>query len=413
MSHRWPSFHPDGRHYIFTVRGGQRDVQGIYVGSLDSSERTRLTGDLSNAAYAESSTGAGYLLFARGRSLLAQPFDVDQRRLTGDHVVVDDNVSYSAGWALAAFSVSRTGVLVFDSVSRSREVQLAWFDRTGARGAAVGEFLSTRFSLSPDRTRLALQSVDPQTLKTNLWTVDLTRGIPTRFTPGAERSQYSPAWSPDSFRIAFVSEGGIFERRSNGGADSLLLKSDSLLAVQDWSRDGRFLLYRTANSTTTKGSLWALPMPPGSDRAPFKVVKSQLDEISGTISPDGKWIAYESADESGTHEVFVQAFSASESSGPWQVSKGGGLRPQWRGDGKELFFLAADLSRLMSVPVTPGSSFKAGPPAMVFAGSFDTGIIPHFTVTPDGQRFLISVPMSAGGPSPATVFLHWIAALKK
>jgi hypothetical protein len=109
----------------------------------------------------------------------------------------------------------------------------------------------------------------------------------------------------------------------------------------------------------------------------------------------------------------VQAFSTSGSSDTWQVSKGGGLHPQWRGDGKELFYLAADLSKLMSVAVTPGGRFAAGAPKLVFARRFDTGITAQFNVTPDGQSFLIPVPMSADGSSPATVILNWTAALKK
>jgi Tol biopolymer transport system component len=413
LSHRWPSFLPDGRHYVYTVRGGQRDVPGIYVGSLDSTAGTRVTGDVSNAAYAESTTGVGYLLFARGRSLLAQPFDVDHLRLTGDPLVIDDNVWYSAGWALASFSISQTGVLVFDSASRGRDAELAWFDRTGARRGAVGRFAGRKFSLSPNGTRVVLDGLDGQTLKMNLWMADLGRGIRTRFTPGAERPQESPVWSPDGTRIAFVSENAIFERSADGsGEDSLLLKADSPIAVQDWSRDGSFLLYQQTDPKT-RGDLWVLPMSAHADKTAFQVVRSQFDEASGAFSPDGKWIAFDSADDSGTREVFVQACSRSGSSGRWQVSKGGGLHPQWRADGKELFYLASDLSKLMSVSVTSGPSFDAGPPAAVFAGSFDTGINPQFIVTPDGQRFLISVPMSAEGSAPPTVILNWPAGLKK
>ncbi len=418
-SHRWPFFLPDGRHYLFTMRGGGRDVPGIYVGSLGSSVRTRLTGDLSNAAYAASSSGAGYVLFARGRSLLAQPFDDDQLRLTGEPIVVDDNVWNSRVWALAAYSVSQSGVLVLDSVSRGRDVQVAWFDRTGARRHVLGQFASAKFSLSPDGKRVALDNMDPQTGTMKLWTVDLARSVTTRFTPGAKDAEQSPVWSPDSTRIAFASGHAIFERSSSGsGDDSFLLKADGPVLVQDWSRDGRFLLYRKFDSRTTevsrpftsKGDLWVLPMPASAGRTAFPVVMSQSDDNQGVFSPDGKWIAYDS-DESGTREVYVRAFSTSGSTGKWQVSQGGGLHPQWRGDGRELFYLAADLSKLMVVAVTPGESFEAGPPKLLFGGRFDTGITAQFNVSPDGQSFLISVPMAAEGSTPATVILNWTAAL--
>jgi len=412
VSHRWPFFLPDGRHYLFTMRGGQRDVPGIYVGSLNSSVRTRLTGDLSNAAYATSSSGAGHLLFARGRSLLAQPFDVDHLRLSGEPVVIDDNVWHSNAWSLAAYSVSQSGVLVLDSISRGRDVQVAWFDRTGARRGGVGEFSSTKFSLSPNGTRVALDSLDPQTGSLKLWTIDLARGMTTRFNPEAKDVEQSPVWSPDGTRIAFASGRGILDRSANGAGDeSLLLKADRPSLPRDWSRDGRFLLYRRSDPKTM-GDLWVLPISEGADKRAFPAVDSQFNVNNGAFSPDGEWIAYDS-DESGTREVFVQAFSKSGSAGKWQISQGGGLHPQWRGDGKELFYLAADLSKLMVVAVTPGRSFEAEPPRLLFSGRFDTGITPQFNVTPDGQKFLISVPMPAEGSSPPTVILNWTALLKK
>jgi Tol biopolymer transport system component len=410
-SHRWPWFLPDGRHYLFTMRGGPADITGIYVGSLDSPARTRLSGDLSNAAFATSSSGEGYLLFVRGRSLLAQPFDVDRLRVTGEPWVVDDNVWYSSAWALGAYSVSQSGVLVIDSVSRGRDVQIAWFDRTGTRGQTLGEFSSQKFSISPDGTRVALDSMDPQTGTMKLWTLDLLRGVTTRFSPGSTGPEGSPAWSPDGARIVFFYQGAIFERSSNGiGDDTLVLKTDGQIRIQDWSKDGGFLLYRRRFDAQNKGDLWALPMSAGANRTPFPVAKTQFDEGDAAFSPDGKWVAYDSS-ESGRREVYVQAFSTSGSAGKWQVSNAGGLHPQWRGDGKELFYLSTDLSMMMSVGVTPGVSFQAGTPKRLFGSRFDTGIVAQFAVTPDGQKFLISVPMAQSSAVP-TIILNWTAALK-
>jgi serine/threonine protein kinase len=412
-SHRWPLFLPDGRHYLFTIRSGQPDVRGIYVGALDSPERTRLVGDLSNAAYAATPSGLSYLLFGRGRSLLAQRFDVDRLRVTGEPIVVADNVEYSNGWSYAAYSVSENGILVYDSFSRSRDIQLTWFDRTGTRRGTVGEFYPAKVSLSPNETRVALDSIDPQAGTLRLWTVDLVRGVSSRVGSGRD-DERSPIWSPDGTRITFAADGILVERNSTGaGEKSVLLKSDGLMVPRDWSRDGRFLLYARFDSKT-KWDLWVLPVSPEKAQKPFPFAVNTFNEDNGVFSPDGKWIAYDS-DQSGTREIFVQAFSPRSAGfgGRYQVSKGGGRYPQWRRDGKELFYLAADSSKLMAVPMPTRTTFEVGVPKPLFEGRLNTGITPSFAATSDGQRFLLPVPIATEGSSPATVVVNWTAALKK
>jgi len=301
---------------------------------------------------------------------------------------------------------------VFDSVSRGRDYQVMWFDRTGARRGTVGEFSSAKFSLSPNGTRVALDNMDPQTGTMKLWTVDLNRSMSARFTPGSKEEEQSPVWSPDGTRIAFASSDALFERSATGRAEeSLLLKSDRPLLVRDWSHDGRFLLYGRFDPKT-QWDLWALPMDSDNDKRPFPIVQSEFNEGDAAFSPDGKWVAYDS-DESGRREVYLQAFGKSRSPNKWPVSNGGGLHPQWRGDGKELFYLSEDLAKLMAVTVTTKPNFETGVPERLFAGRFRTGIAAQFNVTPDGQRFLITVPMTTNGSSPATVVLNWTAALRK
>jgi len=405
-SHRWPQVLPDGRHFVFTVRSSENDVPGIYLGSFDSPSRTRLVAELSNAAYVTAPSGIGYLLFARGRSLLAQPLDLTARRLVGEPTVVTEKVWYSGQRSRAAFSVSDTGVLVFDTVTRGRDTELAWFDRTGARRGSFGPFAPTRISLYPDAARLALDNFE-ETGTSKIWTVDVARGNPVRFTSAGNDSEWTPIWSPDGTRIAFGSEGGIFERSTDRiGERSQLLKSDQLVRLNDWSREGRFLAYRQQ----PKGDLWLLPMS-GADRKPISFLQNGNNVA---FSPDSKFVAYDS-DESGNREVYVRPLLQSGEAGgsTWRVSNGGGRYPRWRADGRELFYFANDLAALTAVPVASASQFDPGAPNVLFHGRLNTGITATFDVTPDGQRFFIAAPAPADASTSATIVLNWMSALKK
>ncbi len=403
-THRWPQVLPDGRHYVFTIRSSENDVPGIYLGSFDSPTRTRLTADLSNAAYVTTTSGIGYLLFARGRSLLAQPLDLDARRLAGEPTVVTDKVWYLGERSYAAFSVSDTGVLVFDTATRGRDTEVTWFDRTGVRGASFGKFASG-ISLSPDGSRLAIGNFE-ETGTDKIWIVDVAHGNPARFTPAGNSSENTPKWSPDGTRIAFTTETGIFERSTGGiGNPAQLLKSDKKLELTDWSRDGRFLAYQNHH-----GDLWLLPMS-GSERVPLS-----LGQIGSNLafSPDGRFVAYDST-ESGAREIYVRGLlkSGNLGGGKWRISNGGGEYPRWRADGRELFYFANDFSSLIAVPVASGSQFDAGSPNVLFHGHLNTGISASFAVTPDGQRFFIAAPVPADASTPATIVLNWMTALKQ
>jgi dipeptidyl aminopeptidase/acylaminoacyl peptidase len=186
---------------------------------------------------------------------------------------------------------------------------------------------------------------------------------------------------------------------------------DGAKSATSWSRDGRFLLY-TVDTPETKSDLWVLPLP--GDRKPIPFLRTAFNEGSGQFSPDGHWIAYTS-DESGRDEIYVRDFSSGaaqrswDATGRWLISKGGGNSPRWRGDGKELFYVASD-RKLMSVDVSGNPLFKAGGPMPLF--QLPAGFIGG-DVTADGRRFLIGVPVAQSAPVPFTVVLNWQATLRK
>jgi len=408
-SHRWPYFLPDGRHFLYLVRSSKQEHQGIYVGSLDTQEAKRLAPADLSMAYAP----PGYLLFVREGILLAQPFDAGGLEFTGEAYPVAAHVWFDAGFSYGAFSVSENGVLAYDPSGRSQASQIAWFDRAGKSLGSVGPpgvFLQPK--LSPDNKRVAVQYNDHQTGTYDILLFDLSRGATSRFTFDPSNDQY-PVWSPDGSRIVFASDRSghfdLYQKPSSGaGQEEVLLKSSSNAFPTDWSKDGRFIVYQSPDPKT-KQDVWILPL--SADRKPFPFLQSEFNEIQAQLSPDGRWMAYVS-DESGNYEVYVRSFPTP--SGKWPVSTHGGGLPLWRRDGKELFYIAADL-KLMAVEVKEGATFEPGAPKALFGTRFVSNLTGahRYDVSADGQRFLMSTRVEETASTPITVVLNWTADLKR
>lgn len=252
-----------------------------------------------------------------------------------------------------------------------------------------------------------------------MWLLDFSRGTSTRFTFGSSVAT-AAVWSPDGSRIIFASsrEGNLdlYQKLASGARDEeLLLKSSENKLPTSWSHDGRFLLYY-AIDPKTKADLWVLPL--NGDKKPFPFLRTEFNEQYGRFSPDGRWIAY-SSDESGRDEIYVRSFSpdaagtASAAGGKWLISNGGGTQPRWRGDGRELYYLAPD-GKLMAVQVTTSPVFQAGVARILFqAPPTISASTPRWDVTGDGKRFLLPAPTAQSAQAPITVVLNWQAALKK
>ena len=406
IAHRWPSFLPDGEHFLYLAEAYGRTE--LRVGSVAAADTTSLGPYESHAVYA-----SGYLLFVRSGRLMAQPFDTDSRQLKGDPLVVADPTAIVVPWWRGQFSFSRTGVLAYSSVGRPK-VRPTWIDRTGKTVGTAGEpGFYWVLRLSPDDRRLAVSQLKGEPGGHSNWdiqVIDLARaGTATRLTFDAARD-HDPAWSPDGTQIAFVSNRigerfSLFRRASNGsGGDDLLVKSDTNITAPDWSRDGQFLLY-TEDGAATSHDLWTLPL--SGDRKPKRFVATPFLEDHGKFSPDGRWIAYTS-NASGRNEVYVRPFPGGE--GFLQISRDGGSGPRWRDDGRELFFLTLDGMLMAAGIEKTAKGLKPTVPQPLF----HTGALRNFgyTVAKDGQRFLISVT-DPPGPAPITVVMNWPATLRK
>jgi len=431
-SHRWPFFLPDGRHFFYVARSPKAENNAIYVRSLesqpDSKDQTRLLAVNSRVAYAASPSGPGHLLFVRDGTLLALPFDAKKRQAAGEAVPLVEQVGFASGTSEGAFSISQNGMLVYDPRGDLRSTQLTWFDREGKRLGTIGGTGSyLQPWLSPDEKRVAVENMDPSTRSWDIWLLDLARGISSRFTFDP-RLDVFPVWSPDGGSIVFASQRAgpedLYLKSSSGAAgDEMLWKSSEGKWPNDWSLDGRFIVYQERHHQT-KWDLWALPMegPEGAGalgaRKPIPVLRTEFDEQHGQISPQGKWIAYTS-DESGRNEVYAQSFGGTPSApgGKWQISNSGGSRPKWRRDGKELFYLGLD-RKLMAVEaktavVKGQTTLEAGAPRALFDTRVSIFVGIPYTVTTDGQRFLIVTQVEDQGSSPLALVFNWPATLRR
>jgi Tol biopolymer transport system component len=399
--HLGPWFLPDGRHFLYVAVSND---SAIYLAELDSTKRTRLINADSKPIYAE----PGYILFNRGPTLFAQPFDAKALKLTGQAIRVADGLAMLAPTASANlsrsanFSVSQSGALAFktapnaggNAAGTGQPRSLLWIDRSGIQISEAATGGIAGIDLAPDGVRFAVHVHDSD--GGDIWTFDPDQKRLQRFTFDAKQENSSPIWSPDGMRIAFASvrgnKWGLYVKRADGAGDEeLVTESGDQKVPMSWSPDGKLLVYAQLG----KGSdLWAVPLD--GDKRPFVLLDSPYDETQAQVSPDGKWLAYES-NETGVNEVYIKQFP--EGPAKRQVSTGGGGWPRWRGDGKELYFVSTSL---VAVEIdTSGATPRPGIPRPLFSGQGNPnlgghfGIYHRFAVSPDGQRFLIA--LSAGG----------------
>ena len=418
-THRWPSFLPDGKHFLYFATnhaGGRREDNGIYLGSLDGGAPKLVLATDGGGLFA-----AGYLLFHQQNALMAQKFDPDRGTLSGDPISLANDVQHDAGTFHTVFTVAGSGTLLYEPGLENGigDTDILWMDRSGKILSHVAERAGYRGGrLSPDGKRLAIAMGNP---KSDIWVFDLENGARTRLTFD-DATHVMPSWSADGQRIAYMAQFGatsmagteLHARLANGGGQDEVLVSIKNVAEPvsltwpQWSPDGHYLVYMQ-QAGPTGSTVWA--MPTSGDKKPQLVIKPESPTGKVTFfrfSPDGHWLAYSSVD-GAREDVYVTSFPSGN--GRWQISREGGTFPVWRHDGKEIYYIGPD-AHLVSVSANPREGgFEVGNFQSLFEVRNVFPLGDPFDITPDGRRFLVLTQPEVS-PSPMTLVVNWTSDLK-
>jgi Tol biopolymer transport system component len=410
QGHRFPSFLPDGDHFLYAAVPAHNGRFAIFVGSLSGGPPVTIGAMDTAPVYAE----PGYLLYGRQGALIAQPFDATSLKLAGDPITLDDEPAAildprSAFTAGRAVSVSSNGTLAYYSEA-SRKTEAAWYDMSGRRQGTLplpaGHY--HKLKISPDGTRAVIvRSASPS--EASLWVInDLTNGGVTQLSRGPGVNE-TPVWSPDSTRIVFSSDrdgASDFYIKVVGDAapEQPFYRSPAIFkGPTAWSSDGTSIIFTQLDRGQGQ-NIYRLDANGSGTVQP--IVNGPAREAVGVLSPDAHWIAFAS-DETGPFQLYVQPYPGP---GPRvQISREGGGDVWWSPDGRQVLWATADLRALWRVDVTPGSKLTAGAPVRI--ATLPPGIL-SVDLTPDRQRLLALAPDTAASGS-MTVVQHWRAALDK
>jgi serine/threonine-protein kinase len=406
--HLWPHYLPGSRAALFTITAPTGGIEAAQVAVLDVKAGTwkSLIPNASQAQYVSS----GHLVYVAGEALWAVGFDLSRLELVGvPGVVVPQVLMLPTG--TAEFDVARDGTLVYVTGGAAADRRrLVWVDRDSRQEeiAAMPNRPYAAARLSPDGSRVAVQIDDGDN---DIWVWDLVRETLTRVTtdPAVD---HSPLWTSDGQRLIFTrggTMGALFWQAADGsGTSERLLESSTIRRATSVLGGSDGVLY------TDVANVMMLTLDRGRRVRP--VVQTPQPEQQGVISPNGQWLAYAGFD--GASQIFVRPFP-NVNDAVIQVSTSGGAMPVWARNGRELFYLSLEGS-LMSVPVVPGTTWKAQPPVKVFDQDLlrDVSIsLRTYDVSPDGRRFLVIKDgpgeKTSSSPPQMVVVQNWMEEWKR
>jgi Tol biopolymer transport system component len=409
QTHRWPVFLPDGKHFLYWAgnfsNASDDKTSGIYLGSLDDKQQKLVLLCHSSFGY-----DSGHLYYAGDQKELdSVAFAPASGQISGNSTPIAGAVGFQPSTYWAALTVSGNGTVVYNTGVGAALSVLTWMDRAGKELGRIGEpAIIANPTLSPDGRRVAVDIADLKASNVDIWLENTNGSDNARFTfdPTEETNAI---WSRDGSMVAYRSvttdSAVMLLKRATGlEKEKALLRKPGVtddFLPNSWSADGQQLLFTDQSQSRTY--LATVPVAGG---AKVPLLNGKANETNGQISSDGKWVAYAS-DESGAWETYVSSFPGGV--GKWQVSRGGGSEPRWRGDGKEIFYIAPS-GMLMAVPVNSETTFATGQPAPLFqihgrAPISSTDIF-TYDVAKDGQRFLVNRYVKPEHVPPLTILLN-------
>ncbi len=411
ISHLWPEFLPDGRHFLYlATRVGVSSA--IYVASLDGGTPKRLM----ESDYMVRVAPPDRLLFVQGDSLVTQRFDLDRLQLMGEPELVVNGILRTTGGRVAA-SASRTGVLVYGAGTGGSALSTIMLDRSGRvlPVPSLPQNVASGVRLSPDGRHLAfLRGINQFRMPTELWLFDMERHVETRLATEAGGIT-TPQFSRDGAQLYFGTQGesgasSIVSQPVSGAAATAIElglndgagRQPTVVAA---SLDHRQLVFsRYIGYGIGSQGLWTVPTAGAAKPVEYL---PNAPVLGADLSPDGRWLAYAMASSSAdVAQVFIQPFP-DPGGGKLAASGLGARSPRWRRDGRELFFWHQ--GRIMSVPVASTPRLSVGQATALFDYSPDGGV--SFDVSSDGQRFVVGSRFTT--TAPLTVAVNWTAGLKK
>jgi serine/threonine-protein kinase len=413
-----PQLLRDGESLLFTLRTSLRndswDESQIVVQSLKTGEKKVILTGGSDARYLPS----GHLVYAVGNAVFAAPFDLTKLETVGTTVPVLDGVSRPPvnNTGASHFGTSLDGTLAYVSGTSGAGTSLYLVDKAGQRKSLnIEPDAYSNPRVSPDGKKIAFNSEDPKDAA--VWVYDLTDTNSPRRRLSFGGRDIRPLWTPDGSRIAFADQRqrdyAVFWQRAdgNGTAEPLVKLEEGITAqLESWTPDGKTLIF----TERTNGSDGIFTFTVGTDQKPKSLIPAPA--TNGSLSPDGKWIAYTTAEESGRFEVFVQPFPSTGAK--YQVTTTGGVSPLWAADQRQLFYLTTGSYQIVQVDVQTKPTFVAGKATVLpIQGILNPGPRPY-DITPDGKSFVVMLHKSGVddgkvAPQQINVVLNWFEELKK
>jgi eukaryotic-like serine/threonine-protein kinase len=401
-------FLPDGRRFLLSASPDNR----VLLGSLDSADTSLVLEGAQNVEYAP----PGFLLFIRGGTVMAQPFDPDRGLVTGQPVALIPKVSGAFAYgARGNLSVSTNGVLVYrEAGAFDMGGTPVWVDRQGRETAVPGLKMEGGVwfpQVSPDGRRLAFVAGG------DLWVAELSGRPPVRLTfDGPRAPVFSPLWSRDGQHLVYEIGGedaGLWSLPSDGRTSAAARVSPpGHFHAHGWSADSRDLVAVLVIGSAG-ADIVALPYGSESGEARPLVATPAWEGIAGVaVSPDGRWLAY-AANSTGRNEIWVRPYPGPGA--PVRVSPDGGVEPVWARDGRTLFYREG--ARLLASEVDPKSvsEFRFQAAELLFEGNYLRGEFlqaPSYDTAPDG-RLLMLKSHADPGASPVVVVSNWLAELER